>query len=428
MSNICTIRERACGSARLGKFVTVALLATSATVAHAQWPQWGGTNRDFAADAKDLAASWPESGPPRLWTRQLGPGYSSIIAADDRLYTIYRSGDDEVVVALDAKTGETLWETKYAAPLPEGMDAQFGKGPNASPLLHGGRLYTLGVAGKLQALNPKSGTKMWSHDLIQEFGAKTPEFGFSSSPVVYRDSLIVAAGGPGVGVMSFDLATGAVQWKKHDFANLYSSPIVIQVDGEDEVVLLTGTHAVGLDPATGDIDWQVPFETQYKTNILTPLWGKDSILFISSAPEIGSRGLRLSKKDGRITAEQAWESRKMQVGQGTAVRAGDHIYASTGDDIFFMMAVDAKSGNVAWRERGMGKSNLLHADGKLIILDEDGNLALAKASPEKFEVQSKVSLLKKPAWTPPTLSGQKLFIRDTETIMALDLGAARNRS
>ncbi len=404
------------------------LLCAVASVALAQWPQWGGKNRDFASDAKELAASWPEAGPPRLWTRQLGPGYSSIIADADRLYTIYRSGDDEVVVALDAKTGTTVWETKYAAPIPQGMDPQFGKGPNATPLLHDGRLYTFGVAGKLQALDPKTGAKIWSHDLIQEFEAKTPEFGFSSSPVVYKNSLLVPGGGPGVGLLSFDLATGALQWKRHDFANLYSSPIVIQVDGEDEVVLMTGTHVVGLDPASGDIDWELPFETQYKTNILTPVWGKDKILFISSVPEVGSRGLRLAKKDGKIGVAQAWETRKMQIGQGNAVRAGDHIYGSSGDDVFFMTAIDAGTGNVAWRERGFGKANVLYGDGKLIILDENGTLALAKASPEKFEVLSKVSLLKKPAWTPPTLTGKKLFIRDTETIMALDLGAKNERS
>ncbi len=408
----------------LAYVVLIDAALASATAARAQWPGWGGKNRDFVADAKDLASSWPDSGPPRLWTRPLGPGYSSIIVADDRLFTAYRSGDDELVVALDPKSGTTLWETRYAAPVPEGMDAQFGRGPNATPLWHGGRLYTLGVAGKLHCLDAKTGKEIWAHDLIKEFGAKVPEFGFSSSPVAFKDSLILPVGGPGCAVMAFRLTDGSVQWKKHDFANLYSSPILIQVDGEDEIALITGTHVVGLDPATGDMDWQLPFETQYKTNILTPVWGNDRILFISSVPEVGSRGLRLTRKDGKIAAEQAWETRKMQIGQGNAVRAGDHIYGSSGDDVFFMTSIEASTGKVAWRERGLGKANVVYGNGKLIMLDENGTLAIAKASPEKFEIQSKASVLKKPAWTPPTLVGRHLYIRDTETIMALDLGSA----
>ena len=160
--------------------VGVALLTSSA---FAQWPQWGGKNRDFIADARDLAASWPESGPKRLWTKDLGAGYSAIAYVDDRLYTMYRRGvvnhrqigppaedgaDDEVVVALDAKSGETVWENKYAAPLPEGMDPQFGRGPRATPLVVGGRVYTFGVGGRLQCLDQKTGAVIWGHDLVKE--------------------------------------------------------------------------------------------------------------------------------------------------------------------------------------------------------------------------------------------------------------------
>jgi outer membrane protein assembly factor BamB len=414
----------------------VALVAPAS--AGAQWPQWGGANRDFAADATGLAASWPEAGPTQLWARPLGAGYSSIIIADGRLYTMYRTGpgpraerlaaeadgppddsqriEDEVVVALDPKTGATIWESKYPTPIPEGMGTEHGKGPNSTPLFHQGRLYTLGVSGKLRALDAVTGKEVWSHDLVKEFGARVPGFGFSTSPVVYKNSLIVSATGLGVGVMSFDLAAGLLRWKKHDFGDVYSSPAVIQVDGEDEIVLLSSTQVVGLDPDTGDLDWQTPIDG---TNIVTPLWGKDNILFVSSpTPDVGSRGLRLTKRNGKIIAEQAWESRKMQIGQSTAVRVGNHIYSSGA-------AIDAGTGQVAWQERGVGKANVIYGDGQLIILDEEGNLMLARASPEKLDVQSKVSLLKNPAWTPPTLVGRHLYIRDTETIMALDLGTGK---
>ncbi len=415
--------------------VAVGAMGAWSVSAPAQWPQGGGVNRDFASDAQDLASPWPQAGPTRLWTRQLGAGFSSIIVADGRLYTMYRTGpgpraqrmaaeadgppedpnrlDDEVIVALDPETGATIWESKYPTPVPEGMNTEFGKGPNSTPVFNDGRLYTLGIGGMLRAFNAATGKEVWSHDLVKEFGARIPGFGFSASPVVYKNSLIVASGGSGVGVMSFDLATGTLQWKKHEFGDVYSSPIVIQVDGEAEIVLLSLAQVVGLDPDTGDLDWQAPIDG---TNIVTPLWGKDNILFVSSPePDVGSRGLRLQNKDGKIIAEQAWESRKMQIAHGTAVRAGNHIYTRG-------TAIDASSGQVAWQERGLPMANVIYGDGHLIILDEDGNLMLARVSPEKLEVQSTVGLLKKPTWTPPTLVGRHLYIRDTETIMALDLG------
>ncbi len=421
--------------------VGVALLTTSA---FAQWPQWGGANRDFMADAKDLASAWPESGPKRLWTKDLGAGYSSIAFVDGRLYTMCCRGDDEVVVSLDAKSGETVWENKYAAPLPEGMDPQFGRGPRSTPLVVGGRVYTLGVGGRLQCLDQKTGAVIWAHDLVSEAGAKSPDFGFASSPLAYKNSLIAVVGGPGCGVMSFDLASGSVLWRKHDFVNTYSSPITIAVDGKDEIVLLVDREVVGFDPTSGDIEWRFPHVNEWKTNIATPLWGNDHILTISSGGDAGTRGLKITRKDGKFAVEEVWSTRKMQIGQSSAVRVGDYIYGCSGSEsVFFVTAVNATNGQVAWRERGFGKSNLLYGDGKLILLDEDGTLALATATPEALKVQSKVNLLKKSArvgrgqvgpqpgdpeepgswWTTPTLVGQRLFVRDNETIMALDLGS-----
>jgi len=415
------------GYKRIG-VVGVAALFLAPTIGLGQWPGWGGKNRDFVADSRDLAASWPEGGPKKLWSRPLGAGYSSIAADGGQLYTMYREGDDEIVVALGAATGKTVWENKYPAPLPKGMDPQFGKGPNATPQIHDGKVYAFGVGGMLQCLDQKTGKKVWSHDVVTEFGAKSPDFGFSSSPIVYKNSLIAAVGGPGVGVMAFDLASGAVQWKKQDTANNYSSPIVIQVGGKDELVLLAGSEALGMDPTNGDVEWRYPFETQFKTNVMTPLFGPDSILFISSAPEVGSRGLKLSRKDGKVNVEEVWATKKMQVFQGTAARVGNTIYAANGNEtLYFMTAIEAGTGNVLWRERGFGKANVIYADGKLIVLEEDGTLSLSTATPEKFELKSKTPLFKKSAWSTPTLVGQTLFVRDDETIVALDLSAASGR-
>lgn len=388
----------------------------------AQWPGWGGPNRDFKSDCRSLSDRWPDEGPKQIWNRELGPGYSSIVVDGDRLYTMFRKGDDEIVVALNAKTGETLWEHAYSAPVPEGMDPQFGKGPNATPLVHGDRVYTLGVAGMLHCLEKSEGKLVWSHDLLAEYSAKVPAFGFSSSPIAYKDMLLTAGSGTGAGMMAFDLQSGSLRWKAHDFENVYSSPLLIQVDGQDQVVLLADTQVVGLNPTNGELLWSHSHVNQWKTNISTPVWGNDKILYITAGGDAGSRALRLSLKDGKTQTEEVWATRKMAIGQGNVVRVGDSYFGVTGDTTSFFACADAATGAVHYRERGFARAMLVHGDGKFILLDEDGILALVNATPSGMKVESKVQMLKKPAWTVPTLVGNKLFVRDTERIMALEIG------
>lgn len=429
--------------------IVAAVTAMCSGSAQAQWTQWGGANRDFSSDAKGLAAQWPDGGPKKIWSRELGGGYSAILADGGRLYTMYRKSDGtlpavdtgpaaparaadpqseyEYVIAMDAATGKTLWEHKYHAPVPKGMEVQFGKGPNATPSIHQGRIYTLGVSGILHALDLAGGSVLWMHDLAKEYAVPTPHFGFSASPLVHKDMLIVGAGGEGTGVMAFKLADGALVWKNLTFGgeengDLYSSPIAITVGGDDQIVLLAGKEVLGIDPKSGEKLWSHPLENQWKTNICTPIWGNDGILYITSGGEAGSKGLKLTKEGSATKVQEVWSTRKMAVGQGVCVRHGNMVYGSSGDTPAFITAINVEDGKLGWRERGFSKATMVQADGKLIILDEDGNLALATPTPETLTVHSKVRLLKKPAWTAPTIVGKTLFVRDTETIMALDLG------
>ena len=408
----------------LAALATVTFLNSSV---HAQWTQWGGPKRDFSSDAKGLAAQWPEGGPRKIWSRELGEGYSSILVDNGKLYTMYRKGDDEHVVAMDAASGKTLWEHKYSAPVPKGMEVQFGKGPNATPSIHEGRIYTFGVSGMLHALDLTNGSLMWMHDLPKEYNVPTPHFGFSASPLVHKDMLIVGAGGEGTGIMAFKLSDGSLIWKAQTFGgeergDLYSSPIAIKVGGEDQIVLLAGKEVLGINPKTGEKLWSHPHVNQWNTNICTPIWGDDSVLYITSGGEAGSKGLKLTKDGAATKVEELWATRKMAVGQGACVRQGNMVYGSSGDTPAFITAINVADGKLGWRERGFSKATMVQADGKLIILDEDGNLALATPTPEALTVHSKVQLLKKPAWTAPTIVGKTLYVRDKETIMALDLG------
>ncbi len=400
----------------------VAGLGLLCVPAFAQWTQWGGANQDFKAAAKGLSSQWPEGGPKKLWNRPLGEGYSAILVDEDRLYTMYRADEKEIVVALNPTSGDTVWEFKYDSKPADGHVHEFGDGPRSTPLILGDRLYTIGVSGKMHALSKIDGKPIWSKDLWDEFKGNKLNHGYSSSPMAYKDSIIVLVGGEDASVVALDKNDGKVIWKKHSFKNSYSTPKLINVGGKDHVVAFMANEIIGFDPKTGDLEWRYAHENQWGQNICLPIWDAASQMLFFSNSEAGARGVKLVLKDNKIEPEEKWSSRKVQFYHVTSVGVGDYVYGSTGSrDPCFFAAINMKDGKVAWRERGFGKATCVLADNKMIILDEDGNLGLATVTPEKFTVHSKVPLLDKVSWTVPTVVGNKMYVRDKKNIMALDL-------
>ncbi len=226
----------------------------AATLANAQsqdWPQWGGPQRNFKSDAKGLANSWPETGPRRLWNRELGEGYSAIAASGGNLYTMYRKGGQEIVVAIEADTGKTNWEYSYESPFKNSYE-EAGGGPYAMPLIVGDQIYTAGATGKLNCLDKKTGKVVWSHDLYKEFNGSKMDFGYSCNPFAYKNLIIMLVGGRGHSIMAFNQKDGSVAWQKQDFANGYSTPVLINVDGQDQIVAFMSKDVVGVDPNNGE--------------------------------------------------------------------------------------------------------------------------------------------------------------------------------
>jgi outer membrane protein assembly factor BamB len=401
--------------------------------ASAGWPQWGGPNRNFVIDSKGLASSWPAGGPKKLWSRALGEGHSAIAVDGGRLYTMYRPAgltsyvrrsQQEVIAALDAATGNTIWEYKYDSPT-AGVDYSQGAGPHATPLVTADRVYATGSRKELFALDKANGRVVWSHDLIKEYGASGPGRGYSCSPLLYNGTIIVSVGGPGQALAAFNQRTGALVWKAGDMDHSPSSPIVADVDGQKQLIVFGGDVVAGVDPANGKTLWTHPHSTSWGLNISTPLWSPaDHLLFVSSAYNTGSRVLDLRQSNGRTTVAEKWFSNRMRVHIGTVIRIGNYVYGSSGDfGPAFITAIDINSGKVAWQDRSFARAQLLYADGKLVILDEDGNLGLATASPDGLKVLAKAPILDHLSWTPPTLVGTRLYVRDRKNIVALDLGS-----
>ena len=401
----------------------VLALGANSPDASGQWEQWGGPDRNFEVDTAALAAEWPKEGPKKLWHRPLGDGYSTVTVADGKLYTMYRKDGKEYTVSLDAKTGKTLWEKGESVEVTKLM-IQFGEGPHSTPLISGDRLFTIGVNCQFKCFEAKTGKILWQHDLVKEFGMEIPGRGYSSSPLEYKDTIILPVGGKeGQAMMAFDKSTGSVVWKNQSFQPTHSSPIMIEFQGKPQLVVFMAEELAGLNPEDGSLLWRHEHPTQYGANLATPVWDGKDILFFSAAYNSGSRCIRLVMKDGKVATEELWFSKKMRIHHSNVILDGGYAYGSSGDfGPAFLMCANLVTGKLAWRERGFAKSTFVYGGGKLIILDQDGQLGLAEISPEGIKVRSRCKIAEPYAWAAPTLVGTILYVRDREHIMALDLG------
>lgn len=412
--------------------VATALAAIPIVVSGApqSWQQWGGPQRNFMVDAPALADSWPQSGPRKLWERALGEGHSAILADGNRLYTMYRYAgmlsmirrtQAETIAAIDATTGKTLWDKTYDSST-GGLDLEYGAGPHSTPLIVGDTLYAIGSRTELFALDKNSGRVIWQHNLVNEYGVPQEGRGYSASPTPYRDTIILP-GGKGASLIAFNQATGAVVWKAGDYPLGVASPLLIKVDGQDQLVVSGANEILGVDPANGTVLWRHPHKTDWGLNISTPVWGADNLLFVSAAYNNGARLLNLMQAGGKTSVKEQWYQNRMRVHIGTAIRLGDFVVGSSGDfGPCPSVAIDVKTGQILWQNRDFARSTFLHADGKLIILDEDGNLGLAVPTRQGLNVKARVSVLTNKAWTTPTLAGSKLYVRDRAKMMAFELG------
>jgi outer membrane protein assembly factor BamB len=362
-----------------------------------------------------------------------------VLVENGRLYTMYRPlgmlsavrrSQEESIVALDAATGKTIWEHKYPAST-EGLDFEYGAGPHSTPLIVGNTLFAASSRKELFALDKHSGRVLWHHDFVKEYGAGSGGRGYSPSPLAYRDTVIMPVGGAGQGLMAFNQKTGAVVWKSPSFVLSPASPIVITVDGEDQIAMFGGEEILGLNAASGAILWRHPAKTSWGLNISTPVWGPENILLYSAAYNLGTGALQLSRSGGQTKVKELWFTNRLRSHIGTIIRLGDYAYAANGDfGPSFITSINVKTGEIGWRDRSFSRSTFLHlrgagsptpGEGQLLLLDEDGTLALVTVSPAGIKVLSRAEVMTKTSWTAPTLSGTKLYIRDRKEIKAFDL-------
>ena len=412
-----------------GLSLTLVLLSSSARAQDVRpaWGQLGGPTRDFKVALAELADHWPDDGPRRLWSRPLGEGYSSILVDGDTLVTMYRDDAREVVVALDAATGATRWEHAYDAPLAHNgyVDVWLnaaGPGPYSTPLVADGTVFAVGIDGAMHALDLETGATRWSHDLVARF--ELSEYNaFAASALPVGDTLVLPLGGSTGGVVALDRATGDLVWRSEPFPVAPGSPVPITVDGQVQLVVVGQQELVGMAPDDGRVLWRHPHPNELGLNLSMPVWDPTGLLFISSGYDSGSRVLRLGQRDGRTTVEELWSTNRMRMHFSNAMLVGDLVIGSSGDfGPAFLTALDIATGEEVWRERRFARAHMLWADGRLVIVDEDGDLALASVTTAGLEVHAQAPVLTDNAWTAPTLVGSVLYLRDRHNIVALDLG------
>ena len=403
-------------------FLVLLMWLPTGSVVAADWPQWGGPQRDFHVAGVDLGP-WPEDGLKVLWDQPLGKGYSSIAAQDGRLYTLYREEQEEIVVCIEAATGKRLWSHHYEAIPPPKMRLNYGSGPHSTPLLVDGKVVTIGTTGLLWALDAKSGEALWSHDLWEEFGGTILLRGYAASPISYGNTILVTVGGETHGVMAFDQGDGSVRWHKHSFFNSQSSPILLEVEGQDHLVAFVKDEILAVDPADGELLWRHPHPSTAAYNISTPVWEpRDQILYLSSAYGAGSRALKLSKSEVGAQVEELWFTKRLRIHFTNAVRLGDTIYGSHGNTgAIYVVALDVETGELLWRDRAVKRTNFLVVGEHVLMMESEGRLVLGRLAPEGLTVLSEFQVFEEKSWTIPTLVDGRLYIRNEERIKALEL-------
>jgi len=383
------------------------------TVGEADWGQWRGPNRDGVSAETGLLQQWPQEGPNEVWRVALGEGYSGISIVGGRIYTMSSQGADEFIVCLDALDGHEVWRFR--------VDSNFindqGNGPRSTPTVDGDRVYVLSSKGKLYALERAGGKKLWRRDLRKSFGSHIPYFGFSTSPLIEDDLLLMEAGGEaGRALVALNKNNGEVVWATHTDEAAYSSPIAVSYNGIRQIVFLAATTLVSVAPEDGRIYWQYPWTETL--NITTPIFVPDDKIFISSGYDKGAALFKMKDSDTGLAVEKIWQSRVMKSHFNSAVLHGEYLY---GFDNAVLKCVEADTGEELWKARTVGKGSLIYGDGHLLILGENGKLGLVEATPEGYREKARVQALHGKCWTPPTLSGGKLYLRDDKEIICLDL-------
>ena len=410
--------------------ITVTVSARGGT-AVADWPQFLGPTRNGVYQGADLSGSWPGKGPPVIWQKEVGRGFSGPAVADHKLVLFHRIVDRETVDCLDAETGNPIWSHAY----PTSYQDEFGfdDGPRATPTISGGRVYTFGAEGMLHCLDFESGQRLWNVNAKADFQAANGFFGMACSPLVEGEAVLLNIGGAnGAGIVAFDKLSGKMLWKASDDEASYSSPVAATIGGLRYALFLTRNGLVALDPATGGVRAQYPWHSRNRTsvNAATPLVLGDTI-FLSACYGTGAILLRLQGQ----AAEKLWSGDDLLSNHyATSVERNGFLYGIHGrtDPGYSprpkLRCVDLTKRAVCWETDLVGAASIIRAGDLLIVLTGKGELIVAAASKDGFHPNCRAQVLASEVRAFPALADGRLYARSKNQLVCLDLRRAKRKA
>jgi outer membrane protein assembly factor BamB len=394
-----------------------------------EWAGFRGGARDSVISGARIDTDWSRIPPVELWRHPIGPAWSSFAVAGDRVFTQEQRGDDEIVSAYDLKTGKPVWKHRDAARF---WESNAGAGPRATPAVHNGRVYTLGGTGILNALDARNGAVVWMRNAVTDTGATIPDWGIAGSPLVVGDVVIVAAAG---NLAAYDLATGKPRWYGPKDGRGYSSPQLMTIDGVAQVVLLNGPGVLSVAPSDGAVLWKYEWPGD---SIVQPAIVDGSDLLIGSGSGLASKTgmLRINVahapldsargRDAAWTVKERWTSTGLKPYFNDFVVHQGHAFGFDGG---ILASIDVADGTRKWKggRYGHGQLMLLPSQNLLLVLSEDGELALVSATPDKFTEIARVPAIEGKTWNHPVLVGDVLLVRNGEEMAAFRLSASLSK-
>jgi outer membrane protein assembly factor BamB len=409
---------------RRSAVVVFAVFLLAGTCFAGDWAQWWGPNRDGCSSETGLLKAWPEDGPKLLWKATgLGEGFSTVAIVGDRIYTTGDEGRSCYVHALELDGGKKIWSTKLGKAGAPGWGGF--KGPRSTPTVDGDLLFVIGQYGEVVCLKTADGSKVWEKHLVDDFGGKRPEWGYSESVLVDGDRVVCTPGGKKGAIVALDKRSGRRLWQTSDFTDEahYSSIVVAEIAGVKQYVQLTPSSVVGV-ATDGSVLWRVA--RRGKTAVIpTPVvWGDK--VYVTSGYGVGSNLIQVERASDKLEARQVYAERNIANQHGGALRVGDYIYGYC--DSRGWVCQEMATGEIKWAEkRQVGKGSLTYADGQLYLRAEDkGTVGLIAATPAGYQETGRFvqpDFGKPKTWPHPVVCGKKLYLRDQDNLFCYDVQA-----
>lgn len=389
------------------------LFVTPRTTGAQEWNQWRGANRNGLVSNFNAPVTWPKT-LTQKWKTPIGSSYSSPVVWQTGIYVHTRRDEQEVVSGVDLKTGKLLWSQSYAAPFAKNQYAkQMGKGPHSTPVVHAGKLYTLGVTAILSCFDAKTGALKWRKDYSQSVDTSKLFCGTAMSPLIDKGSVIVHLGDDRKGwLIAFEAATGKELWKWEGDGPGYASPIIAELEGVRQIVTLTDKSLISIAAETGKLLWRFPHPDEWNENIITPVLYQKSLII--SGVRQGTRAIKVAKEGSGWQVSQLWHNPKIAMYMSSPVLDGDYLYGLSALRKGQFFCLDARTGAALWTTEGREATNaaLLHTKNFLFLLTDDAELIVAAKSLKGFEPLARYTVADSPTWSFPIILDKQIVTKD----------------